>query len=87
MYKIVYQKETVKFLRKLSPNQLQKIKGKMEMLANNPFGDSQNLTALKGLNDGYRLRIGNLRVIYEVNNKVKSITVWKIGFRGSVYKM
>lgn len=86
MYRIVYEKEIVKFLRRLTLVQLQKIKTKLESVAENPFGDHPNLTSLKGLENGYRLRMGNLRVVYEVHTEGKIIIVWKIGFRGSVYR-
>lgn len=86
MYQIIYQKEAEKFLRKLTLNQLQRIKIKLELVAKDPFLDHQNLTSLKGMAGGYRLRIGNLRVVYEVDTKKRLVIVWKIGFRGSVYK-
>jgi len=86
MYRIIYAKKISKFLKKVSLNQLQKIKTKMELVARDPFSNHPNLTSLKGMTVGYRLRVGNLRVVYELDNKNKTIIVWKIDFRGSVYK-
>jgi len=40
---------------------------------------------LKGSED-YRLRVGNWRVIYAINQGTVTITVIKIGARGDVYK-
>ncbi len=86
MYRIVYEKETAKFLRKVTLGQLQKIKTKLEAVAKDPFGSHPNLTSLKGMTSGFRLRLGNLRVVYEAEPKTKTIIVWKIDFRGSVYR-
>lgn len=86
MYRIIYQKEAEKILRKLPVNQLQRIKFKMELVAGSPFADHQNLMSLKGMVGGYRLRVGNLRVVYEVDTKKNLIIVWRVGFRGSVYR-
>jgi len=86
MYRIIYLKAVEKFLRRLSINQLLRIKTKLELVAKNPFSDNSNLGSLKGLAGGYRLRMGNLRVVYELDTKKKLIIVWKIGSRGSVYK-
>lgn len=87
MYRIIYAKGIGKFLKKVSLNQLQKVKTKMELVARDPFSNHSNLTSLKGLADGYRLRVGNLRVVYELDTKNKTIIVWKIDFRGSVYRL
>ena len=86
MYRIIYAREISKFLKKVSLNQLQKIKTKMELVARDPFSSHPDLTSLKGITGGYRLRVGNLRVVYELDSKKKTIIVWKIDFRGSVYR-
>lgn len=86
MYQIIYAKITIKFLRRLSRVQLVRLKSKIEQVAADPFSANPNLTALKDLSGGYRLRVGNLRIVYEIETKKKQIVVWKIGFRGSVYR-
>ena len=60
MYRIIYAKKISKFLKKVSLNQLQKIKTKMELVARDPFSNHPNLTSLKGMTVGYRLRVGKL---------------------------
>ncbi len=86
MYRIIYAKDIVKFLRRLSQTQLSRIKSKIELVALDPFSANPNLTALRGFSNCYRLRVGNLRVVYEVEAKKNLIVVWKIDFRGSVYR-
>jgi mRNA interferase RelE/StbE len=36
--------------------------------------------------DGWRLRIGDFRVIYEIDDKQRNITVLHIGHRPDVYR-
>ncbi|KAF0153324.1 MAG: plasmid stabilization system [Ignavibacteria bacterium] len=52
-------------------------------LANNPF--PQNSKKLKNRN-GYRLRIGEYRIIYEINENEKSIIILRVAHRKDVYK-
>jgi mRNA interferase RelE/StbE len=46
---------------------------------------SNNVTKLQN-RDGFRLRIGDWRVIYEVQDQQLVILVLKIGSRGEVYR-
>jgi mRNA interferase RelE/StbE len=36
--------------------------------------------------DGYRLRIGNYRILYTVNLKEKTIDIYSIGHRKEIYR-
>ncbi len=55
----------------------------IESLKHNPF--PQNSKKLKG-NVGYRLRIGDYRILYELENSRLIIIVIKIGHRSEVYR-
>jgi mRNA interferase RelE/StbE len=41
---------------------------------------------LKGFDNIYRVRIGNIRVVYQLLDNEKTIEILKIDFRGKVYK-
>lgn len=41
---------------------------------------------LKGRKDSYRLRVGKIRVIYQIDDSLKFITVYKVGHLSDVYK-
>ena len=41
---------------------------------------------LKGKTNQYRLRLGNYRILYEINKITKSITIYRIKHRQSAYK-
>jgi len=86
MYKVALRAAAEKFLKtKLDRKLQEKIGQRIDLLAENPFSPNTNLNKLKELG-GYRLRVGNIRVIYEVDTKNNIISIWKIDFRGSVYK-
>ncbi|GKH34107.1 type II toxin-antitoxin system RelE/ParE family toxin [Muricomes sp. OA1] len=47
--------------------------------------DGTDIKKLKGY-DLYRMRIGNVRVIYSINKEVKIINIENIDNRGDIYK-
>jgi len=73
------QKQIMKLDKKLIPA----IKAAITDLANNPrpYGYKK----LKG-EDAYRIRIGDYRVIYEIDDDIILVTVVSVGHRKDVYK-
>lgn len=49
-----------------------------------PYAPNNNLTKLQG-HDGYRLRIGDWRVIYELQDDRLVMLVLEVGPRGGIY--
>jgi mRNA interferase RelE/StbE len=85
MHKLFFTKEAQKTLLRLPKNTSTLIRQKLEQLASDPY--APNLNALKLQNrSGYRLRVGDWRVIYEINNDVLVIFVLKIAQRGEIYR-
>jgi len=84
MYRIVYTKQSTKTLRKLPRNVAQLIRKKLEGIATDPHAQHNNVTKLQN-RPGYRLRVGDWRVIYKIDNEQLVILVLKLGSRGSVY--
>lgn len=72
----IYSKQALKFLDKLDKTSRTRI-----ILAINtlPFGDVKKL---KGI-PGYRLRVGNFRVIFDKNGHI--LTIIEINNRGQIY--
>lgn len=80
-YKIQIDKNAVKFISKQPKNQQERI---FKAIYKLPFqGD---IKALQGYNGYYRLRVGNYRIIYTVDNNVLIVQVVAIGNRGQIYK-
>ena len=86
MYQISYSSHAANFLRQAQPKLQKQIKNKLEKFSQDPFAPNPNLDKMTELYHGYRLRIGNYRLIYELDTKTHSLIVWKINHRSSVYK-
>ena len=84
MFKIVYAKSVFKDLKKMDRKNLKKIKEGIEELISFP-----NISQIKHLKNhplaDYRLRIGNYRVLFNVNWEKKEIYILKVGHRREVY--
>ena len=61
------------------------IREKLDAIAANPYAEHPNAKKLQG-RDGYRLRVGDWRVIYEIQNDELVILVLKVAPRGEVYR-
>lgn len=85
MYKIIFTKETQKALLRLPRNTAVLVRLKLEQLAIDPYAPNMNAKKLQN-RAGYRLQIGDWRVIYEVQNDELIILVLKIAQRGEVYR-
>lgn len=59
----------------------------MRDLGNFPFfTEPHDIAKLKGREDYYRMRVGNIRIIFKVNGNRKTIYVEKIEYRGKAYR-
>ena len=74
---IRYAKIAVKHIEELDKPSKQRIKTSIEKL---PFGD---IKKLKGYQNDYRLRVGNLRVLFSLENDI--ITIKDVLPRGQAY--
>ncbi len=82
-YKIKIRKKAQKVLAKIPPPFQLNIIKTIEQLAENPIhNQTKKLTG----RDGWRIRIGNYRVIYEIFDDELIILVLNIGHRKNIYK-
>ncbi|MEY4463983.1 MAG: hypothetical protein RLZZ81_954 [Pseudomonadota bacterium] len=84
-YKLNFSKTALKNLLKISINKRKTILEKLEQLKLNPNKENNNIKKLIG-HEGYRLRIGDYRVIYRINKGKLEILVINVDVRGEVYK-
>ena len=80
MYKIIIKKPAKKFIDKLSIHEKKRLVAAIERLPNN--GDIKRLQGYSGY---YRLRVGNYRIIFTVDNGELIVYVIDIGNRGQIY--
>jgi mRNA interferase RelE/StbE len=84
MYTVVTTKSFASALSRLPLNWQKRILGKIKELAGNPYAKHNNVTRLQG-RDGYRLRVGDWRVIYELHDDRLELWVLEVGARGGIY--
>jgi len=84
MYRIVTTKLFDKNLTQLPVNWQKRIVTKIIEVAANPYAPNNNLRKLRGI-DGYRLRVGDWRVIYELEDDRLVMLVMDVGSRGRIY--
>ncbi|MCF6254123.1 MAG: type II toxin-antitoxin system RelE/ParE family toxin [Thiomicrorhabdus sp.] len=81
IYEIEIKPKAIKDGKKIPKEFLMQIFTKIELLQNNLEGDVKHLT---NFTPEYRLRVGNYRILFEVNgNQVK---IYRIMHRSKVYK-
>jgi mRNA interferase RelE/StbE len=75
----------IRKLRKLDKKQANKIVDKIQSLSN--FRSLNTIKKMEGrLRDNYRMRVGDVRVIFDVDEENKIVWVVDMGFRGGVYR-
>ncbi|MGA3205148.1 MAG: type II toxin-antitoxin system RelE/ParE family toxin [Bryobacteraceae bacterium] len=84
MYRIVRTQSFDKALAKLPMNWQRRIVAKIKDVAISPYAPNNNLKRLQG-HDGYRLRVGDWRVIYELQDDRLVMLVLEVGPRGGIY--
>lgn len=66
-------------------NLAERIIKKLRIIAENPYGSHNNFKKLVN-RSGYRLRVGDWRIIYEVEDQKLRILVLEIDTRGGIYR-
>ena len=76
-------KPAVRYLERLQPNTQERIIAALELLLIDP--SRSDLKPLKG-RSGWRLRVGDYRVLLQVDQEANLFVITSIGPRGDVYK-
>jgi mRNA interferase RelE/StbE len=69
----------------MDPAVAKRIRAKILALAQNPIASNNNVKKLTGV-EGYRLRIGDWRVIYNLKRQILTVVVIRIGHRREIYQ-
>lgn len=80
MYRLIIKKKAKKFIDKLPKNEKARIVAAIEQLPN-----GIDIKKMKGHDDLMRLRVGEYRIIYTVNDSELIILVIDAGNRGEIY--
>ena len=85
MYKLTYRRQARNYLARLPLKIKSAIVDKIHQLATNPDSPSLDIDILKG-REGFRLKVGQYRIIYTRQDDRLTIEIVKIRPRGDVYK-
>ena len=85
MYQLTYLRRAEKALLAMPRTTAILIREKLRQLAADPYAPNNNVKKLQG-RDGYRLRVGEWRAIYEIRDEQLIILVLDIGPRGGIYR-
>lgn len=80
VYKIIVEKSALKFIKKQAKQEQLRIYNAIEKL---PDGDTKPVQGHKGF---YRLRVGDYRIIYTIDNGQYIICIVDADNRGDIYK-
>ena len=82
MYELRFDKKALNFLNKLDKQIKERIWDKLQKCKENPFRFLKPLVQIKG----FKLRVGNYRIIIDVQEQIKVLCVEDIGHRRNVYE-
>jgi mRNA interferase RelE/StbE len=82
-YKVIFTKSVKKDFRKIPKLEVSKILNEIAELAKNPRSSKTKKLKWEKL---YRLRVGNYRVIYDIQDNLMLIFVVKLGHRSDIYR-
>jgi mRNA interferase RelE/StbE len=83
MYKVLIKPSIEKFIYKLTPNDAKRVLRVLKNLAIEPRPPGcLKLT----VEEGYRIRAGIYRILYEVNDEEQMVIVYRIKHRKDVYR-
>lgn len=84
-YEVSLEAKAKKQLAKLSDHELTRVVAALDALASDPR--PAGVKKLKGEHSGlYRIRVGDIRILYRVNDRILLVEVWELGKRAKVYR-
>ncbi|QHG18284.1 type II toxin-antitoxin system RelE/ParE family toxin [Nostoc sp. ATCC 53789] len=83
-YEVKFSRGAKKQFRKLPIDVQQRIQTKINDLAIEPRPNG--VKKLQGDDNSYRIRVGDYRVVYEIDDDVLIVTVIKVKHRSEIYK-
>ena len=82
MYKLIFEKRALHILNKLDKPIKERIWNKLQDCKKDPFRYLEPLTEIKG----FKLRVGDYRVIIDVEKEIKILHVLRVGHRKNIYE-
>lgn len=83
-YRIYFKPSVQKDLRPLRESLVLRLMQRIEGLKTDPF--SRQAIKLSGAERLYRIRVGDYRIVYEVDTRAKEVTIHYVRHRREVYR-
>ena len=83
-YRLVIRLAAERDLHILAPNILSRIDARIQDLANNPR--PRGTERLRGPQGGFRLRVGDYRLLYDVDDAQQLVIIGRVRHRRDVYR-
>ena len=85
MYEIYLERTAEKDLKKLDKTLFNRIVIRIKELSKKPR--PRGCRKIAGSDNDWRIRVGDYRIIYEIDESAKSIKVMRVKHRGGVYRI
>jgi mRNA interferase RelE/StbE len=85
-HKVTYRRDPEKALRRIQPAKAEDIMAAVDQIAADPSAPNNNVRPLKGISNGFRVRVGDWRVSYTINREARLIEVFEVAPRGGAYR-
>ena len=83
-YQVLFTKRAVRDLETLPDQDRVRVAKRLEGLAKEPR--PPGVTKLQGTEDVYRMRVGDYRVLYIIEDDIVTVSVVRIGHRRDIYR-
>jgi mRNA interferase RelE/StbE len=83
-YEVEFEAQVAKQLRDMQRADLQRVMDRVKALADDPR--PQGSEKLAGMANAWRIRSGNYRVVYTIDDPAQVVTVTRVGHRREVYR-
>lgn len=84
MYEVYLERAAERDLRRLSVENFQRIASRIKRLAGDPR--PSGCRKITGSESDWRIRVGDYRVIYEIDDKARSVKVMRVRHRREAYR-
>jgi mRNA interferase RelE/StbE len=83
-YRLAIRPAAERDLRALAPNILARVDARIRQLADNPR--PRGTERLRGPQGGFRWRVGDYRILYDVDDTQQVVTIGRVRHRRDVYR-
>lgn len=83
-FKVIIRKKVTKRIHRISPYR-DKIVVALSSLESNAFPKQYDIRKLKGKENTFRIRIGNIRIIYKISWDERIIYIYDVDSRENIY--